>query len=205
MPPGERTRRAHGLGDGELHPPPVERLRVSVELARVDDERRPRARVKPEVTRVSTPRQRDAQVGVAQPVPAQQIFHDRGVELEWDAQRLGRSGKSGEVRIEPEYAPVIRAHGLEEPVAIEQPAVERRNHRALLVDEPAVEVDERHAGSSAPMARMSARALSTLSSYSPSGSLSATMPPPAWNQTSSPILTMVRMAIFRSARPAKSR
>ena len=55
----------------------------------------------------------------------------------------------------------------------------------------------------APSASISARALSSVSSYSAAGSLSATMPPPAWNATRRPLMAKVRMAMLVSIEPSK--
>src|SRR6266404_4125354 len=71
-----------------------------------------------------------------------------------------------------------------------------------IVDERVVVIDQQDHGT---RAAMSARALSSVSQYSCSGSESATTPPPTWKYTSRPSTRQVRITMLVSSAPVSER
>ena len=106
-----------------------------------------------------------------------------------------------------ETCPALRCrHGLKQPVAVLQSAVEDRHLRGLDAVNPGTlgQTRERTHGR-APRAASRPRALARVSSSSRAGSESATIPAPAWNCTRSPSSVMVRMRMLRSSLPSTVR
>ncbi len=116
-----------------------------------------------------------------------------------ETQGAGAAAQALEVPVEKARAPAHDRQRLEQPVAVQQAAIER-------VD-PGVgaSVDEnpRHCG--LPSARSRPLAFARVSSSSRSGSESATMPAPARSSTSPSRTVMVRMRMLRSRLPSSPR
>jgi len=89
--------------------------------------------------------------------------------------------------VQMKRAPIVNPHGVEDTLAIQESAVADGNPRLCGFDNASVKPVEflsRHqllpACCDRAMACFQAKALVSVSSYSASGSESATIPPPAW-------------------------